>query len=444
MSDSKWSNKLSFIITTSAFAIGLGNIWRFPYITGESGGGAFLLVYLALMALIGIPILTIEVALGRMAKTTMLLGFGNLSGKPLWNGLGWLGVISCLLIMGFYVMIMAWILIYIGECLFGNISELAPDAISGHFDTVASQLGKVIAVVFGILATAFFVVKRGLHSGLEKYAKILMVGLCAIILGLVIWAATLDEAMKGYQWLLSPDFSKVDFKLIMTALGQLFFSIGVGMAVAFVFGGYTDKKENLISSVIWIVVADTFFAVLAGFMLFPMIFSFGLSPDSGPNLIFVTMTSVFNKLEYGWAVGAVFFLLLFLAGFTTLISCIQGLKDSFKDKYKLSNLQGLLLVTSVIGLLAIPVVFSYSDDPIYIFGKTVFDFLDYLTTTVLLPLCGLLMVLFAAHVIGFKPLKEHLSVGLNNFKISKHWKIVLVWVLPIAVTVILVNGLLNS
>ncbi|AWX43513.1 Sodium- and chloride-dependent GABA transporter [Flagellimonas maritima] len=444
MSKNQWSNKFSFIITTSAFAIGLGNIWRFPYIAGEGGGAAFILVYLILMFLVGIPILTIEMALGRMSKTTILIGFEKLAKKYQWNSIGWLGTITCILIMGFYIMIMAWIVIYLWECFSGKISKLSIPEITGHFDVVASNLSIVITVILTIMLAVFFVVRQGLKNGLERYSKGMMFGLIILMIGLCVWAATLDGAAEGYHWLLSPDFSKINFRIIMSALGQLFFSVGVGMAVAFVFGSYTHKNENLIKSTIWIIIADTFFAFLAGLMLFPAIFSFNLQPDSGPNLIFVTMATVFNQLEYGWAIGTLFFLLLFLAGFTSLISCVQGLKDTFKDKYSLSDTIALLVVISCITAIAILAVFSYSDNPFLIFGKTVFETLDYTTSTLLLPLSGLLIVVFAGHIVGFDRLKSHLITGLEKITIKAYWKVVLLWILPFSLLIILINGLLNT
>ncbi|PIB38442.1 sodium-dependent transporter [Maribacter sp. 4G9] len=444
MSKNRWSNKFSFIITTSAFAIGLGNIWRFPYVAGEGGGAAFILVYLVLMFLIGIPILTIEIALGRMSDTTILIGFGKMAKKSQWNGVGWLGTIACILIMGFYIMIMAWIAIYLWECLSGKISELPINKISGHFDIVASNLLTVIAVILIIMFIVFFVVRQGLKAGLERYSKGMMFGLIVLMVGLCIWAATLNGASEGYHWLLSPDFSKINFPIVMSALGQLFFSVGVGMAVAFVFGSYTHKNENLVKSTTWIVLADTFFALLAGLMLFPAIFSFNLEPDSGPNLIFVTMATVFNQLEHGWAVGALFFLLLFLAGFTSLISCIQGLKDTFKDKYSLSDTIALLFVIGCITVIAILAVFSYADNPLLLFGKTVFETLDYTTSSLLLPLSGLLIVVFAGHIIGFTKLRSHLTAESKTLKIGAYWKIILLWILPLALLIILINGLLNT
>lgn len=437
-----WSNRISFIITTSAFAVGLGNIWRFPYIAGEGGGGAFLLVYLLLVLLIGIPILLIEIGLGRMSQTTPLLGYGKLSGKKIWNGLGWLGVMANLLIMSYYVMILAWIVVYFYESLVGNLTRLKTENLSHHFDAISSNLNLIILVVFAVMFLASLIVNRGLRAGLERYSKIMMLGLIVMLISLAIWAATLDGATEGYLWFLAPDFSKVNFEVIVSALGQLFFSVGVGMAVAFAFGSYTNKQDNLISSTIWIVFADTFFAILAGLLIFPAIFSFGLTPDSGPNLIFVTMASVFGNLEMGTWLGAVFFLLLFLAGFTSLISSIQGVKDSFIDKYELSDKKALLLVSGIITLISIPVVFSYSDNPIQIFGMNIFGLLDYLTNTIMLPLGGLLIAIFSGYVVGFDKLKTHIQLGAENIKIGNYWKFILQVIIPLSLLIILLNGLL--
>jgi len=442
MSKNNWSGRLSFIITTSAFAVGLGNIWRFPYVVGEGGGGAFLLVYLLLVVLIGIPILMIEIGLGRMAQTTPLHGYGKLSGKKVWNGLGWLGVIASLLIMSYYVMIMAWIAIYFYESLTGHLAALETEYLPNHFDDIASNLSLVIFVVLGIMTLAVLIVRKGLQAGLERYSKRMMIGLIVLLLGLAVWAATLDGAVEGYRWFLAPDFSKINFEVIMSALGQLFFSIGVGMAIAFAFGSYTSKQENLVTSTIWIVLADTFFAILAGFLIFPAIFSFGLAPDSGPNLIFVTMASVFGDLKYGAGIGAVFFLLLFLAGFTSLISTIQGLKDSFIDKYQLTDINGLLLVSVIIVLISIPVIYSYSENPVQLFGMTTFGLLDYLTNTIMLPLGGFLIAIFGAYLIGFEKLKMHLQTEAEIVKIDGYWKYIIQWVIPIALLIILLNGIL--
>ena len=443
MAKTSWSNRLSFILTTAAFSVGLGNIWRFPYITGEGGGGAFLLIYLVLIFLIGIPIMTIEIGLGRMSKATTLLGYGKLGKHRSWNLIGWLEVLTVMFIMNFYVMILAWVFIYFLESLTGNFSQIETTTLADHFSAIASDLKRVFVVILGIMILASYIVRKGLQAGLERYSKWMMYSLFILLIGLSIWAATLEGAWEGYRWYLAPDFSKISVGVILSAIGQLFFSLGVGMAAAFSFGSYTSDKDNLISSTAWIVFADSFVAVLAGFIIFPAIFTYGLAPDSGPNLIFITMTSVFGSLDQGQWLGAVFFLLLFLAGFTSLISCMQGMKDSLRDKYQLKEWQALLAISGFITLGAIPVVYSYSSHPFTISGMAFYQVLDFLTGAIMLPLGGLAIVVFGAHIVGFAKLKSHLQLGAGTTKISNYWKPILQWVIPIVLLIILINGLLG-
>ena len=235
----RWSNRLSFIITTAAFAIGLGNIWRFPYITGENGGGAFLLVYLILVILIGIPIFLIEMSLGQMSQSRPLLGFGKLAKNPVWHSLGWLGVLTSLFILFFYVMILAWIVIYGWDLINGRFIETSQ--LDAHFTEISSNFNLVGSVVAFILLGSALILQRGLNKGLEASTKWMMYALFAILIILSIWAATLDNAMEGYKWYLTPSFEHINMSVILTAIGQLFFSVGVGMCVAFAFGSYPSK-----------------------------------------------------------------------------------------------------------------------------------------------------------------------------------------------------------
>jgi NSS family neurotransmitter:Na+ symporter len=438
-----WTNRLSFIITTAAFAIGIGNIWRFPYITGEGGGGAFLLVYIGLVFLVGIPILLTEIALGRMSDARPLTGFRKLGGRRYWNGIGWVGLLANLLIMGYYVMILAWVLIYGYECLSGNLQKMEASEFSGHFDSIVSDQLLVLLVVAGIMLLAAFIVSRGLQNGLERYSKWMMIAFMIIIAALALWATTLEGAAAGYAWYLTPDFSKINLDVVLTALGQLFFSVGVGMAIAFAFGSYTDRKENLIVSTVWIIFLDTLFAVLAGFMIFPALFTLGLAPDSGPNLVFITMASVFSALPLGSVIGSVFFLLLFLGGFTSLIASIQGVKDSFEEKFDLSFSQALGLSVGIIFLIAVPSAFSYVENPWLIFGKTFYGFIDFLTSIVMLPLSGLLIILFGGYVVGANKLKEHISQGAENFRFWRYWGVIVKIVVPVSMLIILLNSILG-
>lgn len=444
MSTRRWSSRLSFILTTAAFAVGLGNVWRFPYIVGEGGGGAFLLVYIVLIVLIGIPILTIEIGLGRMAGTTTLVGFGKLGRRPAWNGIGWLGVIANLLIMSFYVMILAWIAIYVGDSLMGKLVARTPESLSAHFDELASDLPRVLMVIVLIIVTGCLIIRSDLRTGLERYAKFMMLALIVMMIGLAIWAATLEHALDGYLWYLTPDFSKITVPVVLSALGQVFFSVGVGMAIAFAFGSYTAPTEDLIRSTTWIVIADTVFAVLAGLMIFPALFSYGLPPESGPNLIFIAMAAVFSQLAYGSWIGGLFFALLFIAGFTSLIASFQGLKDSFADCFSMTPGKSLALVAGIVIAGAVLVVNSYATSPLQPFGMTFFAFFDTLTNTWLLPLGGLFIVLFAGYVLDFETLKKHLESGSKPLKHPRFWKIMIRWLIPVAMAGLVLNGILNE
>ncbi|MBX2877464.1 MAG: sodium-dependent transporter, partial [Saprospiraceae bacterium] len=334
MANKQWSSRLAFILTTAAFSVGVGNIWRFPYMVGEGGGGAFLFVYIILCLIIGVPILIMEMTLGRMAGTTPLLGFGKLSSRKSWNYFGWFGVIGNILIMSYYVVVLAWVLIYAYEALVGRFNGMSADVLGDHFSTIAASSVKIISVVLLILAMTWWILKQGLQQGLEKYTKGMMIALLLIMIGLSLWAGTLDQAMEAYRWYLKPDFSKISIDTVLSAMSQLFFSVGVGMTIAFIFGSYASKKDNMVTGAAWIIFADTFIAILAGFMLFPIIFSYGMAPDAGPNLIFVTMATVFGLMgTLGQLLGTAFFILLFLAGFTSFLTALHGIKASFEDRF---------------------------------------------------------------------------------------------------------------
>ncbi|MDH3651915.1 MAG: sodium-dependent transporter [Saprospiraceae bacterium] len=442
MTNLRWTNRLSFIITTAAFSIGLGNIWRFPYVAGEGGGGAFLLVYLVLIALVGIPIFLAELALGRMSQARPMTGFGLLSNSKWWNSIGWLGMAASILIMGYYVMILAWILIYFWNTSSGLLTSLPGEALSSHFDAVASNQGLVLVVIGVVMLAAVIINRQGLRQGLERYARWMLITLLVLIIILAIWAYSLDGSSEAYRWYLRPDFNAINMSTTLSALGQLFFSVGVAMAVAFAFGSYTDRNEDLVATTTWVVVADTTIAILAGFMIFPALFTFDLAPDSGTNLIFITMAHVFQNIQYGELVGALFFALLFLGGFTSLIAAVHGLEHSIADRFTLSRHRSLTIILLTITCISVPVCFSYAENPWLLFGMHFFDFLDYLTNSVMLPIGGFLIVVFGAYVVGIGKLKQHVAQGTRSLPLLHWWGLLLKVIAPIAMLLILLNSLL--
>jgi len=442
MAQPRWSNRIAFVITTTAFAIGLGNIWRFPYVAGEGGGGAFLLVYILLIALVGIPIFLTEISLGRMAGSGPLTGFGKLGGRKEWNLIGWVGVSGTILVMSYYVMILAWILIYFWSCITKHLTSLPEGDLPSYFDQVVSNQPLVLLVIALIMAGAVYITRHDLQKGLERHSRWMLFSLLVLIVALAIWSFTLEGAAEAYRWYLRPDFDRINSQVILSALGQMFFSVGVAMVVVFAFGSYTSPQENLVQTTIWVVIADTAIAILAGFMIFPALFTFGLDPDSGSNLIFITMAHVFQDIPYGEWVGAAFFVLLFLGGFTSLITSIQGAEYGLTDRFGWSKDKSLVIISLTIFILAIPVCFSYVENPIQIFGRHFFSFFDLITNSIMLPLGGLLIVLFGAYVVGAKRLSDHVSSGSESAGFLRWWRFLIKVIAPIAMVAILLNSLL--
>ncbi len=442
MSRPSWTNRLAFILTVSSFAVGVGNIWRFPYMVGEGGGGAFLLVYIVMALLIGIPIMLAEISLGRMAGTTPLVGFGKLSGKPVHNLIGWVEVVATMLIMGFYVMIMAWIGVYFWQCLSGELLQVETTYAS-HFASISASSGRIFFVSLLILGLSAWIIGRGLKDGVEALAKLFMPLLLLLIVVLGIWSCTRPGAGEGIRWYLTPDFSKIGMDTFLGALSQIFFSIGIGMAAVFVFGSYSDKKQNIILDTGIVVFMDTLIAFLAGFVIFPALFSYGIAPDSGPSLLFITMTGLLGELPMGQLFGALFFALLLLAGLTSVVTLTEGLVQSLRDRFRLSQGRSIAYFTLVVILLLIPNILSHNDS---IFsdlgGRSFFEITDFVSNSILLPIAGLLIVVFGMYVVGFDRLRDATNEGSTRLKVTAVWEIIWKVVVPISIVVILITGVL--
>ncbi len=442
MPTSNWTNRLAYILTLSGFAIGLGNIWRFSYITGSNGGGAFLLIYLLLALFIGIPLLITEASLGRMSKTSPLRGFGKLSGRKEWNAIGWLEVIVSTLIMGYYVVIIAWVTVYFWECASGALMRTPQEQYQERFDALCGNFPVMLATCFVISAFSAWIISRGLNQGIEFLSKLLMPLLFLIIVGLSLWGISMEGATEGIRWYLSVDFSKITLNALLAAVGQLFFSIGIGFSTAYVFGSYMNRNEDLISSTGAVVLVDTLVAVLAGFMIFPVLFAYDIAPDSGPSLVFITMSSLFSEMPGGQLFGALFFLLLFVAGITSFISNIEAITYCFQDRFGLSRSRAMISALLIIMGLSIPNILSFSGtNPLKIGDATFYDRMDFLTNTIMLPLAGLMLVVFGVYIIGFKRLMEATNEGAVRFKIQPYWAILLKVVIPLTIITILIQGI---
>ena len=444
MQRENWGSRFGFIMATAGFAVGMGNIWRFPYIVGESGGGAFLIVYLVLTAIIGVPLLTAEISLGRKAQLTPLKGMKKIAGNnSFWNIIGWVEIIATLLILGFYLMIMAWVTIYLKEYITGEAFAYDATNIQSHFNELQQNSYSILLYCALVSLIIIFVAARGLQGGVELVSKIFMPILLVMFVFLAIGSNSLPGSEKGLIWYLSPDFSKINFQVILSALGQIFFSIGIALTAGFVFGSYLDpKKSDIPGSVGMVVFFDTAIAVLAGFIIFPALFAFNIEPNSGPGLLFVTMASLFKEVPFGMFFGGLFFFLVFIAGFTSIIGLMEAIISTIMDSMNISRIKAVLMTVTITFLLCIPCVLGFGAwQNIQPLGFSFFGLFDFISGKILLPIGGLLISVYVAYIWGFSNFMTETNEGSKGFKVTKLWGFLMKYVIPIIILIILVQGL---
>jgi NSS family neurotransmitter:Na+ symporter len=311
----QWSSKLGFIFAAAGSAIGLGNIWRFPYITGQNGGAAFVFVYLICVFIIGLPILLTELAMGRYTQKNPVGAFEAIRPKTPWKYVGLLGVITGVAILSYYAVIAGWTLGYIFKILF---------SVKMEFGAFIASPWISIPLFAAFLLLTIFVVYGGVENGIEKWSKLLMPVLLVLLILIIIRSVTLPGAMAGIEFYLNPDFSKITMPVVISALGQAFFSVSLGMGLMITYGSYIGKEDNLISSGFWVAVFDTLIAILAGLMIFPAVFALGKDPAGGPQLVFNVLPEIFEQMHpLGSLIGGIFFLLLAIAALTSTISLLE-------------------------------------------------------------------------------------------------------------------------
>ena len=441
----QWSSRIGFILATAGFSVGLGNIWRFPYLAGENGGGAFMLVYVAFAVLIGIPLMTAEISLGRKSGRTGIAGMARLTGsrRSPWNLIGWLGTLTAVLITSFYVMIIAWMVAYF-VMLAGGGGGIGgtPAETRAAFDAFVAQPGPVLGYALLVIGLIVLVVSRGIARGIERVAKVLMPLLVLLLLVLGVRALTLPGAGAGLAWYLTPDFSALTPASYLAALGQAFFSIGIGMAGAFGLGSYLDARTSDVPGNASLVVAfDTAVAVVAGFVLFPALFAFGMDPDQGAGLLFVTMTSLFQQMPGGTAFGAAFFFLMIIAGFTSQVALFQILVASLTDSLGIDRGRAVALCAAGCFLIGIPVILSQGPwSEVLVFGHTFFGLVDTLSGDYLLAAGGLLIALYVASQWGWTRFRDETNQGARRVRVTRAWAPLIRFVIPVAVAIVLLGS----
>ncbi len=389
-----WSSRVSFVLAAAGSAIGLGNIWKFPYMAGESGGGAFVLVYLACIAVIAIPIFMAELFIGQKSQSSVLNAFNKVEGKNSpWQLCGWMGFTS-VIILSFYSVVGGWVLDFEFKSLMGSFSGLSTTEIEGLLsDLLASSTRQIFwhAIFMGIVT---FIVYKGVKKGLEKWNKILMPTLMGLLLLLLFKALTLDGFGQTMTFLFVPHWEQLTWTSVLSAIGHSFFTLSLGMGAIMTYGSYLSTKETLPKLAITISILDTLIAIIAGIVIFSVVFSFGLEPGAGPSLIFSTLPSLFIQMTGGGLLSIAFFLLVAFAAITSAVSLLEVPVAALNEKYHISRQKATLMTSAVVFLTGILCALSFNHlSEFKIFGLTFFDFFD-TTSNWLLPLGGLVIALF--------------------------------------------------
>ena len=438
-----FGSKLGVIMATVGCAVGLGNIWRFPYMLGENGGAAFLAVYILCIILLGLPVMLTEFFIGRHSKRNAAGAFKLMAPGTKWSFIGYNGVLASFLILGFYSVVSAWTLEYMFQAVTGSLSNKSPEAFTQDFALFSSGIFRPIFWTIAFIGMTHFIIVSGVKDGIEKTSKIMMPLLFIILFALCIRSVTLPNAEKGLDFLFKPDFSKLTSAVVLSAMGQAFFSLSIGMGCLITYSSYFDNKTNMQNTALQVTLLDTLVAVLAGVMIFPAVFSFGIAPTAGPELVFITLPNVFQQLPLGGLWSLVFFVLLALAALTSTISLHEVATAYIHEEYHISRAKAALFVSGgvlflgIISSLSIGVWKEYT-----IFGLTFFDLLDYLTAKIMLPFGGMLICIYVGTRVDKKILKDELTnKGTVPFYFFNTYAFFMKYIAPIAIGLIFFNEL---
>ena len=448
MDRESFGSRLGFLLVSAGCAIGIGNVWRFPYITGVNGGGVFVLFYLLFLIIMGVPVLTMELAVGRASRKSAVLSYKALEPKgSKWHIHGWFCVAGCYLLMMYYTTVSGWMLGYFVKFLTGAFSSLSPDEVDGVFGAMLASPGEMGLWMVLTVAAGFLVCSFGLQKGLERITKVMMLGLLALILVLALRSLTLPGSMEGVKFYLLPDLDRARAaglgSVITAAMNQSFFTLSLGIAAMEIFGSYMSRQQTLTGEAVRICALDTFVALMAGLIIFPACFSFGVEPNQGPALIFLTLPRVFVSMAGGRLWGALFFLFMTFASFSTVIAVFENLLANCIDDFGWSRKKAVVINCVFVLIASVPCVLGYNvwSGVHLIGGRDVLDSEDFLVSNLLLPLGSLVYLLFCVSRWGWG-FDKYLSEGNTGegLRMSPKLKPYFQFVLPILILIILIQG----
>lgn len=447
----QFKSRIGFILLSAGCAIGIGNVWRFPYVVGENGGGIFVLFYLFFLLLIGVPILSMEFSVGRASKKSVVKSFQALEKtNPKWHLHGYMSLVGNICLMIFYTTVSGWMLKYFYNFLTGQFNGLTTADVQNVFSQVLASPSTNVFWMIIVVAIGMFVCSKGLQNGVERITKVMMTGLLGLIVLLAIHGLLLDGGMAGVKFYLYPDFQKISeiglMKVIVSAMNQAFFTLSIGIGSMAIFGSYLNKDQTLLKEATNVAMLDTFVAVVAGLIIFPACFSFGINPDSGPSLIFITLPNVFVSMTGGQIWGALFFLFMSFASLSTVIAVFENIIACTMELLNIERKKAVIINFVLITLLSLPCALGFNVlsniQPLGA-GSTILDLEDFIVSQLLLPLGSLVYLLFCTSKYGwgFENYQKEANIG-QGMKVPHWMKFYVTIILPIVVIFVFINGII--
>lgn len=449
MGRENFKSRIGFILVSAGCAIGIGNVWKFPYLVGQNGGGIFVLFYLLFLLTMGLPILTMELAVGRASRSSVVKAYHKLEPKGAkWHIHGYVCIFGCYLLMMYYTTVSGWMLSYFFKFLFGSFENIEQSQVEGIFSTMLSRPEEMTLCMGITVIGGFIICSLGLQKGLEKVTTVMMSALLILIVLLAVHSLLLPGAWEGAKFYLLPNIEKVKeiglYHVVSSAMNQAFFTLSLGVAAMEIFGSYMSEDYTLVSEGIKICALDTFVAIISGLIIFPACFSFGVEPNAGPPLIFFTLPKVFMHMQFGRVWGCLFFLFMTFASFSTVIAVFENLISTSIDNFHWDRKKAVIINCIFIFVMSIPCILGYNlwQDLKLIGGRDVLDSEDFIVSNLILPIGSLVYLLFCVSKwgFGFDRYIEECNKGMG-IKMSKALKPYFVFVLPILILILLLQGL---
>ncbi|WP_088034216.1 sodium-dependent transporter [Evansella clarkii] len=437
----EWGTRLGFMLAAAGSAVGLGNIWRFPFVVGESGGAAFVLIYLAFVLLIGLPLLIGEISIGRGGRANAMDSYGAVTKSKKWKFNGLIGIIVNFMILSFYSVVSGWAFYYFILALTGNLVAEDRDYGSSFGGFISDPVMPVVWQLL-LMAIIIFIVMGGVKKGIERWNNILMPTLFVLLIVLVFRSVSLDGAGEGLRFFLEPDFSVINSGIILAALGQAFFSLSLASGVYVTYGSYSRSSSSITGNAGGIVFLDVMVAIMAGLIIFPAVFHYGIDPGSGPDLVFITFPAIFTDMPFGTVFAVIFFFFIFVAALTSAISLLEVVTAFVKEKFNISRKVAAPVTGLVIAIVGVFASLSFGAlSHVTLIDRTIFDLLDFLSAEVLLPFAGLVMSIFLGWIWKPAAVKAEIEKEGNRFPLFALWSFLIKYVIPLVILIVFLDSL---